>query len=344
MKFIPFIKSTPPDVKRRLSAMLLFLLIFNIGIWIITFILSVKNPILLGLVTLAYGLGLRHAVDADHIAAIDNTTRKLMQDNQRPVAVGFFFSLGHSTIVILLSFLIAFSTAFVKRYLPALQENGSLIGTTVSSIFLLTVGIINLVLFIDIYKIWTKVMNDRNYKDASIDKQLDNRGFLTRLIKPIMKTVKHSWNMYIVGFLFGLGFDTASEVGLLSISAASAASGMHWINILILPLAFTAGMSLVDTLDGILMLGAYGWAYINPVRKLYYNLNITFISVFVALVIGGIEALQIISTQLKLKGAFFSFINNVDFNKFGYIIIGIFVISWILSISVYKIKRYDYLE
>ena len=239
-----------------------------------------------------------------------------MQDGKKPVAVGFFFSLGHSTIVVLLSILVAASAAFVRHNLPALQNAGSIIGTSISGFFLIMIGIINLIVLIDIYRMWKKVVKKKGkYKNFSIEEHLDKRGITVRMLKPFLKAVTHSWNMYIVGFLFGLGFDTASEVGFLSISAATGASGMPIENIILLPLAFTAGMSLIDTLDGILMLGAYGWAYVKPIRKLYYNMNITFISVVIALFIGSIEAMQVIFSQLKLSGGFYDFINNLDFGN-----------------------------
>lgn len=333
-----------PQLRKRLIVLFSFLIIFNIAIWIFAFIQSMTYPLLLGLVVLSYGLGLRHAVDADHIAAIDNTTRKLMQDGKKPVAVGFFFSLGHSSIVVILSVLIAISSAFVKQNLPTFEQTGSLIGTSVSSFFLLVIGLINLIVLIDIFKIWLHVVKHGHYNESHLQEHLENRGLLVRIFRPFLKGVTNSWNMYFVGFLFGLGFDTASEVGLLSLSAATGAKGIPVYDIILLPLAFTAGMALVDSIDGVLMLGAYGWAYMKPIRKLYYNLNITFISVLIALLIGGIEALQIISGQLMLEGGFFTFINNLDFGNLGYFIIGTFVISWIISILIYRIKRYDLLE
>lgn len=329
------------ELKIRLLSIFAFLALFNVSIWSFALISSHKYPILLGLAALAYGLGLKHAVDADHIAVIDNSTRKLMQDGKRPVAVGFFFSLGHSTIVVLLSVLVAISASFVKNDLPAFKEIGSLIGTSISASFLLIIGTINLIFLIDIFKTWKMITKGGKYDEMTIQEHLKKRGIMTRILTPFLKKISNSWDMYIIGFLFGLGFDTASEVGLLSISAASGASGMPIADILVLPLIFTAGMTLIDTLDGILMLGAYGWAYVKPIRKLYYNMNITFISVVIALFIGGIEALQILSGQLKLGGSFFGFINNLDFGNLGYIIIATFLASWIISFFIYKIKGYD---
>lgn len=343
-KLVSITQHASPALRNRLLSLLFFLVFFNIGIWLSALIISSKHPVFFGLVILAYGLGLRHAVDADHIAAIDNTTRKLLQEKQKPVAVGFFFSLGHSTVVIILSLLVAFSASFVSTNLPAFKETGSLIGTSISSIFLLVVGIINLFVLIDIIKVWKKVVTGQKYIEETPNEHLTNRGFLARLLKPVLNTVKSSWHMYPVGFLFGLGFDTASEIGLLSISAATGASGLPFLEILILPLAFTAGMVLIDTLDGILMLGAYGWAYVKPIRKLYYNINITFLSVFIALFIGSIEGLQVIAEKLQLKSPFFTFIRELDFGNLGYIIIGVFLASWIISLLVYRIKKYDLFE
>lgn len=330
-----------PGFRRRLIAVISFLVLLNIGVWGITLLNSRHNPQLLGLVLLAYGFGLRHAVDADHIAAIDNTTRKLMADGQRPVAVGFFFSLGHSTIVIVLSVFLAVSASLVTTRMPALKSIGTVIGTGVSSVFLLLIGIINLVTLIEIFRLWSGVVKGSVHDEKAIHAQMYTKGFLARLFRPFLRAVSHSWNMYVVGFLFGLGFDTASEVGLLTLSAATGAQGAAIFDMLLLPLSFTAGMSLIDTLDGILMLGAYGWAYLNPIRKLYYNMNITLISVIVALCIGGIEAMQLVSSEFGLRGPVFSAINAMSVSSFGYLIVAAFGISWLVSVSIYRLKGYD---
>lgn len=293
-----------------------------------------------GLLVLSYGLGLRHAVDADHIAVIDNTMRKFIHEGKRPVTIGLFFSLGHASVVILLSLLVAFSASFVQHNLPQVQKTGEIIGAMVSAFFLLAVGLINLISFVDIIKTWEKVVKS-NHKEKLIHTHIDIKGIMVQILRPVLKTVHESWHMYVVGFLFGLGFDTASEVGLLSISAASAARGMPVMYILLLPIAFTAGMALVDTFDGILMLGAYGWAYVNPIRKLYYNMNITFISVIIAFFIGGIEALKLLISEFNWKGSIFDFISGIEFGNFGYVIIVAFLLSWIVSIAIYKYKGYD---
>lgn len=270
----------------KVVSSLTLLLIFNGGVWLLIFLSAQFYPLFLGLAVLSYGFGFRHAVDADHIAAIDNVTRKLIHEGQKPVAVGFFFSLGHSTVVIILSALVAISASFINQNLPKFSTIGSLIGTSFSSLFLLTIGVINLIAVIEIISTrhQTQVLS------------FGNKGILTRILKPLLKTVRVSWQMYFIGFLFGLGFDTATEIALLSISAASAMQGIPVLTILLLPLAFTASMTLIDTLDGILMLKVYGWAYIEPARKFYYNLIITLISAVTALLIGGIQALQIFNS------------------------------------------------
>lgn len=314
------------------------------AVWAAIFITAQTVPIIIGLASLAYGFGLRHAVDADHIAAIDNTTRKLMHEGKKPVGVGLFFSLGHSTIVILLSAFVALSTAYVNTNLPAFKEIGSLVGISISSIFLIVIGIINLIAFLDILKVWRHVTKGKHVTKRHVQEHLETKGVLARIFRPALKAVSNSWHMYFVGFLFGLGFDTASEVGILSLSAISGGHGIQFWQIMLLPLVFTVGMALIDTLDGVLMLGAYGWAYINPVRKLYYNMNITLISVVIALFIGGIEALQIISDKTGWMGGLFGIVNSLDIGNLGYIIILAFVLSWILSLLFYKYQRYDLFE
>lgn len=337
-KLFQIFQKVSPSVRKRLVGIFIVLAFLNGFVWIYTLIISQHYPVFLSLITLAYGLGLRHAVDADHIAAIDNTTRKLMQEGKKPVAVGFFFSLGHSTIVVILALLIVISTSFVTKDLPELRNVGVVIGTLISSIFLLTIGIINFFIFIDVFKMWRKIISGEM---ISSNDHGNKGGVVFRILSPFLKTVSSSWHMYVIGFLFGLGFDTASEVALLSISFATTTSGIPLFSIVLLPLAFAAGMSLVDTIDGILMLGAYGWAYIKPIRKVYYNMHITFISVCIALFVGSIEAMQVIFSQLKLHGFFIDFVGKIDFGNLGYIIISVFILSWIFSIGLYRFKKYD---
>ncbi|MHC5856609.1 HoxN/HupN/NixA family nickel/cobalt transporter [Nostoc sp.] len=344
--FLRVFNDSSRNVRRKVINIYAFLISVNILVWVVALIAFHSYPLLLGTAVLAYSFGLRHAVDADHIAAIDNVTRKLMQENKRPVAVGFFFSLGHSTIVVLASVAIALTASTIQKDFPSFQKVGGLIGTTVSALFLLVIAAINMVVLWDVYKTFQSVRRGGTYDEQSLDEFLNQRGLLGRFFRPLFRLIDSSWKMYPLGFLFGLGFDTATEVGLLGISASQAAKGLPIWSILLFPALFTAGMSLVDTTDGILMLGAYGWAYVKPIRKLYYNMTITFVSVLVAVIIGGIEALSIIGEQLELKGSFWDFISELsdNFGTIGYLIIGIFVLSWLLSTFIYKVKKYDELE
>ena len=337
-------REASPDLKRRLIGIYAILAGFNIAIWATLLLSSARYGLLLGLAPVAYGFGLRHAVDPDHIAAIDNTTRKLMQDGKRPVAVGFFFSLGHSTVVFALSVLVAISAAFVRTNLPQMQNVGSVIGTSISGGFLLIIAVIHLIVLADIYKTWRQVVRGGTYDDRSLDAYLQNRGLLARLFRPMLSLVSNSWHMYLVGLLFGLGFDTASEVGILGMSATAGAGGMPVWLILLLPLLFVAGMSLIDTTDGVAMLGAYGWAYIRPVRKLYYNMNITLISVVIALFIGGIELLSVLSSETGLRTGPIGWAAGVDLGNLGYYIIGIFLVSWAVSVLVFKLRRINQMD
>ena len=332
--------TTPSALRNRILRVYAFLLVFNVGAWLIAIAASVEYPILLPTALLAYTFGLRHAVDADHIAAIDNTTRKLMQDGQRPVGVGLFFSLGHSTIVVALSILIAISAGLVSD-IPAFREVGGLIGTTVSATFLLVIGFINLAVLLDIYRMFRRVSQGGAYDEQSLEDFLQNRGLLARLLRPALRLIRKSWHMYPLGILFGLGFDTASEVALLGLAATSGANHVPIYFILILPALFAAGMSLVDATDGIMMLGAYGWAYVKPIRKLYYNLNITLVSVLIAFLIGGIEILSIVGDRFGLSGGIWDFVGGLDFGIIGFGIIAIFVLSWGISTVIYRRRGYD---
>ncbi|MGZ6260368.1 MAG: HoxN/HupN/NixA family nickel/cobalt transporter [Candidatus Limnocylindrales bacterium] len=332
----------PSPLRRRVFGVYAGLLLFNLVAWGLTLLVSVEYPIFLTTAVLAYFFGLRHAVDADHIAAIDNTTRKLMQDGQRPVGVGLFFSLGHSTIVVALSVIVALSAAAISD-LPALQDIGGLIGTSVSAAFLLIIGAINLAVLIEITRVFRQVAAGASYDEASLEDYLQNRGLLTRILRPALRLIRRSWHMYPLGLLFGLGFDTASEVALLGLAATSGASGLPVPYMLLLPALFAAGMSLVDTTDGVLMLGAYGWAYVKPIRKLYYNLNITLVSVIIAFGIGGLEVLSIVGDRLGLTGGIFGWISGLDFGLVGLAIVLVFVASWGISTLIYRRKGYDHL-
>ncbi len=332
------------EIRSKIIAMYIILAIFNAVLWTIALLASVQYPVILGTGLLAFTFGLRHGVDADHIAAIDNVTRKLMQDGKRPVGVGFFFSLGHSTVVVLLSVVVAIAAALVQTNLPQWKEVGGLIGTFVSAAFLYLIGFINLLVLIDVYRMFRRVTRGGTYHEETLETFLANRGLMNRFFGPLVRQIDRSWKMYPLGFLFGLGFDTASEVALLGISAAAGGAGMPIYFVMLFPLLFAAGMSVVDTTDSILMLGAYGWAFVKPVRKLYYNLNITLVSVLIALVIGTIEFMSIIVDKFSLSGGAWDWLGNLDFEVIGYIIIAIFVVSWATSTIIYKVKGYDNIE
>ena len=321
-----------PGVRRNVVRIYAFLAFLNGAAWALAFLAFHGHPVLIGTALLAYTFGLRHAVDADHISAIDNVTRKLMQERKRPVSVGFFFSLGHSTVVIALTVAIAVAAALVKHSLPGLQNVGGAIGTSISAVFLLVIAAINLIVLSGIAGAFGRVRRGEPLDDKSLNEMLDQRGLMGRFFKPLLRIADKPWKMYPIGLLFGLGFDTATEVGLLGIAAVEAGKGLPVYDILIFPLLFTAGMSLLDTTDGILMLGAYGWAFVKPVRKLYYNMIITMVSVFVALAIGGIEALSVLSSQLHFKGAFWEAFDSLSsqFGTLGFIIVGIFAASWVI--------------
>jgi nickel/cobalt transporter (NiCoT) family protein len=338
-------RSHPPSFRNRIVGLYSVLALANIAAWAWAFIAFHDKPLLLATALLAYTFGLRHAVDADHIAAIDNVTRKLMQEGKRQVGVGFFFSLGHSTVVILASLVVFLTTSMAEQQLDAFQKVGSVIGTAVSAFFLIAIAIMNLVILRGIWIAFQRMRRGESYTDQSPDLLLGG-GILGRLFRPLFRKLSSSWQMYPIGFLFGLGFDTATEIALLGISAAAAAKGLSLETMAIFPALFTAGMTLIDTTDGILMIGIYGWAFIKPVRKLYYNLTITFVSVVVALLIGGIETFGLIKDQLNLSGGLWDVVGSLsnNFQTLGFVIIGVFVLSWIGSMIIYRIKNFDRLE
>src|ERR1700723_4392830 len=330
----------------RIVAIYAVFFVFNVGAWLWAGVAFHRFPVLLGTALLAYSFGLRHAVDADHIAAIDNVTRKLMQDGKRPIAVGFMFSLGHSTVVVLGAAAIAGAAMALQHRLDAFRSIASVVGTLVSAFFLFAIAIVNLIVLRSIYRAFVRVRRGEPYVEEDFNVLLAGRGLLSRMFRPMFRLISHSWHMYPLGFLFGLGFDTATEIGLLGISASEAAKGLAFWSILVFPILFAAGMSLIDTTDNILMLGAYGWAFVKPIRKLYYNITITSVSVVVALGVGGIEALGLLGDHLHLVGWFWKAIAtlNGNFGLLGYGIVGLFAFSWILSIAIYKWRRFDDLE
>jgi len=288
---------------------------------------------------LALTLGMRHAFDADHISAIDNTTRKLMAEGQRPMGVGFFFSLGHSSVVTALAILLNFGIKSlgvqVKDDNSSLHHYTGLIGTSVSGTFLMLIAILNLVVLIGVVRVFLE-MRKGLYDESELEKQLDSRGFMMRFFGPIARRVDKSWKMYPIGVLFGLGFDTATEVALLVLAGSSVIAGLPWWAILALPMLFAGGMSLLDTIDGSFMNFAYGWAFSKPVRKVYYNIVITGLSVVVAIFIGGLEVAQVFAGQLNLTGGFWDYANAFNINKAGFIIVGIFVVVWASALLIWR--------
>ncbi len=333
-------------LRRRLIGLFAGLVAANVLVWVWALVALHDRPVLLGSAMLAYTFGLRHAVDADHIAAIDNATRKLMQEGRRPVALGLFFSLGHSTIVVLMSIAVGFATAALSARFEDFKAVGGVISTGASAAFLLLLALFNILVLISVFRTFRAVQSGAAFVEEDFDILLNSRGLLARLFRPIFGIVSRSWHLYFIGFLFGLGFDTATEVALFGIAATESANGASFGTLLVFPALFTAGMSLVDSADGALMLGAYGWAFMKPIRKLYYNLTITAISVIVALVIGGVETLGLIAGYFKLEGAFWSAIGafTSSFGLLGYGIVAIFALSWVVSALIYKIMGYDAVE
>jgi nickel/cobalt transporter (NiCoT) family protein len=300
-----------------------------------------RNPALAGLGTLAYTFGLRHAFDADHIAAIDNTTRKFLQDDKRSMGVGFFFSLGHSTIVFSLTAGLAIAAKTVNSRIPTFQNYGGYIGASVSGTFLLLIGLLNLLVLTDILRVFREMKSGR-YDKQRLEQRLLDQGLMSRFfLKRIGDRINASWKMYPLGVLFGLGFDTATEIGLLAIAAGVATHHVPFLAVISLPIIFAAGMSLMDTADGAFMSKAYGWAFSNPVRKVYYNITVTSLSVAVALIIGMIELLQVMAAKFSLEGSFWSFLDNLDFGHIGYVVVGLFIATWAFSLLVWKTRRIE---
>jgi high-affinity nickel-transport protein len=297
-------------------------------------------PALAGLAGLAYAFGLRHAFDADHIAAIDNTTRRLMTDTRKPFGVGFAFSLGHSTVVLLMTLAIVVATQTMTRQMPHLREWGGLVGTTVSGLFLYLIGIMNLVVMMDIARAFRQ-MRRETHRATAIEARLLERGVLTRWFGGVFRLVSRPWHMYPVGFLFGLGFDTATEIGLLTTAAIAASQDMPVLAVLSLPIVFAAGMSLMDTADGVLMCGAYGWAFAHPLRKVFYNLTITGLSAAVALFIGTVELVSIVSERAGWAPGWWAPFVRWDSQTLGYGVVALFVIAWLASVAVWHLGAFE---
>jgi high-affinity nickel-transport protein len=306
--------------------------------------LSAEATFGIGTGILAYTLGLRHAFDADHICAIDNTTRKLMAEGQRPMGVGFFFALGHSTVVLVLAVLLNFGIKAVATQVgndsSALHHYAGLIGTSISAGFLVLIAVLNLFVLVSIVGVFVRLRRG-DYDEGSLEDQLNSRGLMNRFFGPLARSVDSSVKMYPIGILFGLGFETASEIALLVLAGSAITGGLPFWAILSLPLLFAAGMSLLDTIDGSFMNFAYSWAFSKPVRKVYYNIAITGLSVAVAIFVGGLEITQVLAGQLDLKGGFWDYAANFNINRAGFVIVGIFVVVWVLALSVWRFGRIE---
>ncbi len=326
---------------KRLAGLYGFIALLHVLGWGLFLYYSSRHPALVGLGFVAYMFGLRHAFDADHIAAVDDTVRYMLQKGKRPLGIGFFFSMGHSTIVFALSAAIIFAASAVKQRIPALQNLGGVIGASVSGTFLWVIGILNLIVLLDILHVWRQAKTGK-HSHAHLEELLAGRGFINRLLGGRLQSViNHSWQMYPVGMLFGLGFDTASEVGLLAMTAGASAGDLPIAAVLSLPILFAAGMSAMDTTDGVLMSKAYDWAFVNPLRKIFYNIAITSLSIAVALIIGTIELSQVFISIFDLKGRLVEIIAGLDFGVLGYVIVGTFLFAWGASAAVWKLGRIE---
>jgi nickel/cobalt transporter (NiCoT) family protein len=340
-----------PQEWGRAGAMLLTVVGLNVAGWVMLAVavsghFHISKTETFGFTTgiLAYTLGMRHAFDADHIAAIDNTTRKLVSDGKRPLSVGFFFSLGHSSVVFILALALNFGIRAlneqVRNSSSHLQYTTNIIGTLVSGIFLFLIAAINVVILAGIVKVF-RGMRSGQYDDEALEEQLNKRGLMNRFLGPLARRIDTPWKMYPLGILFGLGFDTATEVALLVLAGTAVVSGLPFYAILSLPILFAAGMCLFDTADGCFMNFAYDWAFAKPVRKVYYNITITGLSVFVAVFIGTIEILGLIGSQYKLAGGFWSFMGTFNINKAGFVIVGVFVLTWAVALAIWRFGRIE---
>lgn len=327
----------------RLKGLCWGIVVINILAWCWAWVEFRTQPTLMGTALLAYMFGLRHAVDADHIAAIDNATRKLLQEGRSAESAGAFFSLGHAAVVIISCLFVALTASALDKALGDAKEIGSLISTLASAGFMLVLAFANLSILLSVWKTFRQAKNGGTVVADDLDMLLNRRGLLARLFRPLFRLVSRSWHLFPIGFLFGIGFDTATEIALFGLSSAQAVGGISFSSIMVMPALFTAGMLLVDTLDGILMVRVYRWAFVRPIRKLYYNLTITMMSVVVAFFIGGIEVLSLLSDKMAFTGLFWRDVQALTdhFNTLGYAIIALFLISWGVSALIYRLKRYD---
>ena len=333
-----------PGERRRLCGFYGAVLLLHVVGWGALLTYGIGHPAFIGLGGLAYTFGLRHAFDADHISAIDNTTRKLLQERRRPVGVGFFFSMGHSTVVFVIA--LALGLAIKTLVQGVVSDNGEIknvggvIGTSVSGVFLIVIGVLNLLILLDILGVYRR-MRHGEYDRRSLHQELVAGGLMSRVFGRLFKLVSQSWHLYPIGFLFGLGFDTASEVALLAISAGAAAQGLPFQVVVSLPIIFAAGMSLMDTTDGAFMSKAYAWAFSNPIRKVFYNMTVTALSVFVALFVGVVELGQLLIGQLGLKGGIYDAIGALSFGSLGFVIVGAFAFTWAAAFAIFKVRRVE---
>src|SRR5690348_14265377 len=340
-----FSRSFDRGERRRMAGFFGSVAVLHVLGWGLLLIYGASHPGFLALGGLAYTFGLRHAFDADHISAIDNTTRKLLQNGRKPVGVGFFFSLGHSTVVLLIAVALGLAVKWIVEGVVSdsgeLRSIGGAVGTLVSGGFLVAIGVLNLVVLLDIIRVYRK-MRRGEYDREGLEHELMSGGLMTRLFGRIFRLVDQSWHMYPVGFLFGLGFDTASEVALLAISAGAAAQGLPFAAVVSLPLIFAAGMSLMDTADGAFMSKAYSWAFASPIRKVFYNLTVTSLSVFIALFVGLVELAQILIDLMHLRGPVFDWVEHLNFlGSAGFVIVGAFALTWAAAFLFYKVRRID---
>ena len=334
----------PP--RGRIIGIYAVLVAFNIAAWVWAFLSLKGNSVLLGTAFLAYSFGLRHALDADHIAAIDNVTRKLMQEKRRPVTVGLYFALGHSTVVILTCLLVAATASVFGGRFHALRQIGGVIGTLTSFAFLWLIGILNLLALRTSYAAFKRIRAGEPFQSEDLDGLLLAGGIGARTFRPLMRIMRHGWHMFLLGFLFGLGFETATEVMLLGLSAERASHGMSITSVLLFPTLFTAGMTLVDTTDGAVMMGVYGWALVQPLRKLHYNITVTLTSAAAAFLVGGVQALGFIADHFGLTGGIWSAVAALtrNFGALGYLLVGLFVGCWALSFGIYRLRGYDRIQ
>jgi high-affinity nickel-transport protein len=340
MAFLPILLSDgADDVRPRVLGIGVILVLANLAAWLWALAAFAGQPVLLGTAALAYSLGLRHGLDPDHIAAIDNVTRRFMQEGKRPVAVGFFFALGHSTVVVVASAGVALAaSAFAERF-AGLREVGTFVGTSASALFLFAIAVANLAVLRGVYRAFRRVRAGHALREEELEILLAQRGWLARVFRPTFRLISRSWHLFPIGVLFALGFDTASAISLFGLSLQASHEASAW-SVLVFPALFAAAMTLVDTADGILMLGAYGWAFVKPVRKLFYNLAVTFVSVVVALAIGGIEVLGLVAERSGSRGPFWRVVTemNVNFATLGYAIVSVFAVGWMGSMLLYRLR------